>query len=102
MNAIIGAGITGLAAGMKNDAVIFEKSLQVGGVARSFNFDGFRFDNTVHFLPITPEIEREIVPLLELRKTKLNVFVDTGDEVLRYPFQLNLNGLKKEEIIEKK
>lgn len=100
MNAIIGAGITGLAAGMKNDAVIFEKSQEVGGVARSFNFDGFRFDNTVHFLPITPEIEREIVPLLELRKTKLNVFVDTGEEVLRYPFQLNLNGLKKDEIIQ--
>lgn len=30
MNAIIGAGITGLAAGMKNDAVIFEKSQEVG------------------------------------------------------------------------
>ena len=100
MNAIIGAGITGLAAGMRNDAVIFERSQEVGGVARSFNFDGFWFDNTVHFLPITPEIDSEIIPLWDgFKKTKLNVFVDTGKEVLRYPFQLNLNGLKKEDII---
>lgn len=100
MNAIIGGGITGLAAGMKNDAVVFERSQDVGGVARSFNFDGFWFDNTVHFLPITPEIEREIIPLWnKFKKIKLNVFVDTGEEVLRYPFQMNLNGLRKEDIV---
>jgi len=101
MNAIIGAGITGLTAGMKSGAVVFEKDNQPGGVARSFNFDGFWFDNTVHFLPVTPEIELEIIPLDShaFEKTKLRVSVDTGEEILNYPFQLNLNGLKKEEII---
>jgi protoporphyrinogen oxidase len=101
MNAIIGAGITGLTAGMKNDAVIFEKNSEPGGVARSFCFDGFWFDNTVHFLPETPEINSEIIPLAPdvFKKTKLQVSIDTGEEILNYPFQLNLNGLKKEEII---
>lgn len=46
MNTIIlGAGITGLAAGLKTGATIFEANNVPGGICRSYGIEGYRFDN---------------------------------------------------------
>ena len=45
MDVILGAGMTGLSAGIKTGAVIYEASDKVGGICRSYYQDGFRFEN---------------------------------------------------------
>jgi protoporphyrinogen oxidase len=42
---IIGAGMTGLANGIKTGATIYEASDKPGGICRSYYKDGFRFEN---------------------------------------------------------
>ena len=51
---ILGAGISGLAAGQKlkeegNNFLILEKDNSYGGLCDNFEIDGFRFDRFVHF-----------------------------------------------------
>lgn len=53
-NIILGAGISGLAAGQKlkelgKDYIIIEKSNTYGGLCDNFVIDGFQFDKFVHF-----------------------------------------------------
>lgn len=100
--AIIGAGITGLTAGMQlgDRAVIFEKEDRPGGVAKTHCFDdGYWFDNTVHFLLIRDkDIEVQLMPLLgeDFKHSPLVVWVETDEGTVRYPFQLNIGGLNKD------
>ena len=42
---ILGAGITGLAAGIKTEAPIYEATDKPGGICRSYYKDGYRFEN---------------------------------------------------------
>jgi len=42
---ILGAGITGLSAGIKTGATIYEASDRPGGICRSYSKDGYRFEN---------------------------------------------------------
>lgn len=44
MNIIIGAGFTGLSAGLKTGAKIFEASDKPGGICASYSIDGYRFE----------------------------------------------------------
>lgn len=51
---ILGAGISGLAAGQKlkeegKNFLILEKNNSYGGLCDNFEIDGFRFDRFVHF-----------------------------------------------------
>jgi protoporphyrinogen oxidase len=94
---IIGAGVTGLAAGMNNDSVILEKENRVGGVVKTHKFGDYWFDNTVHFLLIRDKVKR-IEPLLHdiLDFSILEVWVETKEGRVRYPFQLNIGGLNEE------
>jgi protoporphyrinogen oxidase len=95
---IIGAGITGLAAGMglKDKAVILEKKDTVGGTVFSHKFGDYWFDSTVHFLQFrNEEVSKRMMPLLGdvFKHTSLEVWVESQAGRVRYPFQLNLGGL---------
>lgn len=99
---IIGAGVTGLAAGieLQDDAIIFEREAVPGGLACSYNFNGYWFDKTVHFLMINDKsLMKRMLPMLQnhFKFSPLEVWVDCkGEPSVRYPIQLNLGGLKKE------
>jgi protoporphyrinogen oxidase len=99
---IIGAGVTGLTAGMQlgDRAVVLERDNRPGGVAKTHCFDGgYWFDNTVHFLLLRDkDIETQLMPLLGdgFKHSPLVVWVETNEGTVRYPFQLNLGGLNKE------
>jgi protoporphyrinogen oxidase len=95
---IIGAGVTGLAAGMAiENSIIIEKEDTPGGTAKSFCFKGYWFDNTVHFLLIKNSIKRlESILKNDFKYSELIVWVETLKGTVRYPFQLNLGGLDKE------
>jgi protoporphyrinogen oxidase len=95
---IIGAGVTGLAAGMelKDRAVILEKKDTVGGTVFSRQFGNYWFDSTVHFLQFrNKEVSNRMMPLLGdiFKHTSLEVWVESQSGRVRYPFQLNLGGL---------
>ncbi len=95
---ILGAGVTGLAAGMElqDKAVILEKEDSPGGLVRTFCFDGYWFDNVVHLLHF-----RNIGTQTRIMSMSEDLFkpcppvgyVNTLEGTVRYPFQLNLGGL---------
>ena len=98
---IIGSGLTGLSAGMElgDKAVMLEKGTRPGGLVKTFNFDGYWFDNVVHLLHFrNPETERCIKELMggTLKSCPLAGWVETREGTARYPLQLNLGSFKKE------
>lgn len=103
MIAIIGAGITGLSAGVNlTDAIVFEKSSTPGGLVGTFCFDGYYYDKTVHFLMLKDqELKDKVFSITGdiFRHSPLVVWVETQNGTVRYPFQLNIGGLPKEEQI---
>lgn len=94
---IIGAGPAGLAAGYnltKNnlDAVIIEKEDQVGGICRTINYKGYRFDIGGHrFFTDLLEIERmwhEILGEKLLKRPRLSR-IYYKNKFFDYPLNLN-------------
>lgn len=102
MNIIIGAGITGLAAGYfsKEHFIIFEKENTVGGLCKSFKEKGFTFDCSGHFLHIKDiKIKNLIEKLIgqKLLKTERNSAILFKDKIIPFPFQANLFYLDDKE-----
>ena len=96
--AIIGAGVTGLSAGMElgERAIVFEKSKTVGGVVKSICFDGYWFDNVVHLLHFrNDDTKGRIKELMGdmLKPCPPVGWVVTKEGTVRYPLQLNIGGL---------
>ena len=71
-NVILGAGLTGLSTGYKQkNTIIFEKENEIGGLARTEKFDGFKFDLGGHrFLTKILLIEKFVKDIL---KDDLNI-----------------------------
>lgn len=96
---IIGAGISGLtiAANLYN-AVIFEKTNNIGGLSQSFRKDGFTFDCAGHYLHIPSEKEKVILPLLgcALKKHNKRTGIYMHEQYIDYPFQSNFHKLGRE------
>ena len=93
--AIIGAGVTGLSAGMElgERAIVFEKSKTVGGVVKSICFDGYWFDNVVHLLHFrNDDTKGRIKELMGdmLKPCPPVGWVVTKEGTVRYPLQLNI------------
>lgn len=86
---IAGAGLTGLSCGYAlKDATLIEEKPYIGGLAHTFNYNGFRFDIGGHrFLTYKPSINRFVKNLLgnELRviNRKSKIFKD--NKFLDYP-----------------
>ena len=87
MNLILGAGVTGLSAGIKTGYPIYEASNHSGGICRSYNKDGFEFSTGGgHWLfgrGQGLDFIKTLVPLKEYER-KAGVYYN---HTFPYPFQ---------------
>lgn len=107
---ILGAGLTGLSAAYHLekynffDFKIFESEQLAGGLARSVYHDSFTFDYTGHFLHCNDDYFKSFLDLVLPEKERCSIsrnsFVYTHNEFIPYPFQINLNGLPNEVVVE--
>ena len=105
-NLIIGAGISGLtfAANCKEDYLIVEKESSVGGLCRTFYEGDFIWDFAGHFFhfassEIKSFFESEISEddmVKCLKCTDINYY----NNIIDYPFQMNIHQLPKSEFID--
>lgn len=98
---IIGGGPLGLTVGKKvsSDYLIIEKEKEVGGLCRSYQFDGCTFDWGGHaFFTKNKEVEEFLLsPMNEkffIQKRK--AFIASHKQLIPYPFQANLFSLPTE------
>lgn len=104
--AILGSGIAGISAGyhlLKNgeQATIYEKDDDWGGLCGNFTINGFRFDKFVHFTftdnPYIKEIFEKSSPMYEHPAISTNYYKGYW---LKHPAQNNLAPLPVDEKIE--
>ncbi len=93
---VLGAGVAGLAAAYKlsqggKSVLVLEKDKQVGGLARTLDIEGFRFDYCAHrFHSPDPELMRDIRTMMgenfseHMQKSRILMF----KKYLKYPFEL--------------
>lgn len=93
---ILGGGIAGLTAGLELlkrnvEVVILEKNLQVGGLARTMEVDGFRFDLGGHrFHSNNPQVVAWLKTLLgeDLLQVARSSRIFIGGKFVDYPIQM--------------
>ncbi|CAN5175719.1 FAD-dependent oxidoreductase [soil metagenome] len=103
--AIIGGGIAGLSLAyfIGEDCEILEKSMQCGGLCRSFEKDGLTYDLGGH---VVFSSDKEILKLdLDLLKGNVGSHVRKNavwykDRLVKYPFENNLAALDKEDLFD--
>lgn len=93
--AVIGAGITGLAAGCLagTKAHIFEKSSVTGGLCGSVQDAGFTFDYSGHFLHLKNQATIRFFSDImgpALREIERKAVISIAGKLVPYPFQANL------------
>jgi protoporphyrinogen oxidase len=105
---IVGAGIAGIGAGLalteaRRDFLVLEAEDGPGGLLRTDEVAGFRFDRTGHFLHfkgdrLSSRLEGTTVPLecIERRSAVL-----VGDRAVPYPIQYNLWALDSTPVAER-
>jgi protoporphyrinogen oxidase len=101
---ILGGGLTGLAAAsvLGDDSVVIEQESRPGGLVRTECFNGYWFDRVIHILHFKDEVtERKIRELLgdDLAPCPPDAWVETAFGTVRFPFQMHLNGLEKNQIV---
>lgn len=90
-NIILGAGFTGMAAGIKTGAQIFEATDHAGGICTDYVKDGFRFSNGgPHFLFGKDKGLEYIKSLVKVKEyeRKAGVYYN---HIFPYPLQSNFN-----------
>jgi protoporphyrinogen oxidase len=101
---ILGAGLAGLTAGLTLQTAgedhwqIYERNDRVGGLARTIEVDGFRFDYGPHILfTIDKEMEKQIRDLLgenfHAQERRAYIYHQASDLYTKFPFQAHLYGL---------
>lgn len=96
---IIGAGLTGLGAALNLPArstVVLEAEAQAGGVCRTTERGGFRFDTAGHFLHLRSNEVRALVEglipgVMQRHRRRAAIFV--AGTYVPYPFQAHLGWL---------
>lgn len=98
---IAGAGLAGLSAAwhLQSKGVsctVFEKEAEVGGLCRTKNIDGFKFDYDGHLLHFRHRYVFDLVKKLlkdNLAEHRKDAWVNFHGFMVPYPFQANLRGL---------
>ncbi|MFA5858326.1 MAG: FAD-dependent oxidoreductase [Elusimicrobiota bacterium] len=100
---ILGAGLTGLSTAYalhaNNDCIVFEKEKTYGGLCRSVNINGFKFDFTGHLLHFKNQEVRKFVTNIVssgLVSHRRNSWVHMCGKYTPAPFQVNTFGLPAE------
>lgn len=98
---ILGAGVAGLAAAAElgGGAVVVEREDRPGGLVRTECFDGYWFDHVLHLLHVPDDrAERRMRELLgdALAPCPPVAWIECDAGTVRYPFQLNLGGLRRD------
>ncbi len=105
---ILGGGLAGLSAAHHLEQasapwLLLERESDVGGLARSVEKDGFRFDYTGHVLhPKRPDVQALIDRLLGDDQVHLerSAWVQFAGRTIPYPFQAHVRGLPAEVALE--
>lgn len=109
---IIGAGLTGLSAYEqlkdKGEVIVFEKNSQVGGLTRTEQNKGFRFDHAGHFLHFNHrKTEKKVTSYFKkenISKVQRKSYIFSKNRYIPYPFQSHIYYLpleiKKECLLE--
>lgn len=102
---ILGAGIAGLSTAyhLQNNYSLYEKEAEPGGMARTIDKDGYRFDYDGHLLHFRDEYAFSLISDLldgNLAPHKRNSWIYSKGSYTRYPFQANFYGLPKDVIKE--
>jgi len=101
---ILGAGLSGMTAaftlqrGGEEQWQIYERESNVGGLARTMEVDGFRFDYGPHILfTIDQEMKELIQDLLgdnfHAQERRAYIYHQANDLYTKFPFQAHLYGL---------
>jgi protoporphyrinogen oxidase len=95
---ILGGGLTGLSTAyhLRSGYLLLERAARLGGLARTEEKRGFRFDQTGHWLHLRDPYTRQLVDRLlprQLRPVDRRARVFSHGALTRYPFQANLYGL---------
>jgi protoporphyrinogen oxidase len=98
---VLGAGLTGMSAAHHLrragiDHRIFEKANVPGGLATTYEIDGFRFDQTGHLLHLRdPEMRKLALELLgnDVLTIERRSVIFSHERFTRYPYQANTFGL---------
>ena len=95
---VLGAGLTGLSFAYHYDPSIpvFEKESSIGGLVRTLDVEGFKFDLAPHLLHLRSDYVKDLVfnqfrPKLAKHIRKARIHYD--NRVIPYPFELNLYSL---------
>ncbi len=96
---VIGAGLAGMSFAYHYDPAtpIYEALPDVGGLVRTIEFNGCKFDLAPHLLHIKNPYVRQLVfekfkLAVETHQRKASIYYD--DVIIPYPFELNLLKLK--------
>lgn len=102
---ILGGGLAGLACARElhragADYLLVEREREEGGLCRTVEREGFRFDYTGHFLHFQdPAVEAFVraLPGLRLRRRRRHAVVYSRGVYTEYPYQENTAGLPEAE-----
>lgn len=105
-NLIIGGGISGLTLAyyLKDDYLILEKESEAGGYCRTIKNPEYVWDFAGHFYHFkTDEMKQLFLSLVEpdqiiTRRKVTKIYY--GDQLVDYPFQMNIHQLEKQEFID--
>jgi protoporphyrinogen oxidase len=96
---VIGGGLAGLSGAWhlaEHAPLVFEKEIEVGGICRSFEQDGFTFDVTGHLLHLKHEYTKNLIERLlpgAFRPHERKASIWSRGRLTPYPFQANTYGL---------
>lgn len=98
-NIIIGGGIAGLSLGgrLKSDCVIIEREEALGGLSRSYDFCGTKFDVGPHIIfSKNDEVLEKHSTMVPTNKIRRSNQIFTHGRYVKYPFENDLSSLPTE------
>ncbi len=95
---VLGAGLTGLSFAFHFDKTIpvYEKQSRVGGLVRTEDKNGFKFDFAPHLLHLRSNYVKNLIFNtlgLQMDKHNRKAVIYCDERIIPYPFELNLYGL---------